>query len=990
VSPADRRQQSSLAGEALIPPRLREALQGEFEAPTLTLAKATSTILRANEMPFFPGYTDHGVDHVNGVMRAIERLVPEEVWEQGLLTSSDAAILVGASLIHDLALHLHEDGFLQLVSEDSPYKPAIWFRDDHAGRAADPSWTQLWRDFQQEARHFGTSHLELILGPSEGAVPSVAHEMQLQPARWKRADRLLIGEFLRRHHARLSHEIALYGFPGAGGDFPVAGKLTPRIGNAIGLVARSHGESLRQILKCLDYLEPGNKQPSGAFLAYHMCLLRIADYLQVDADRAPPLLLRLKSPLSPLSVEEWNKHGAVASVAWSHDDPLAIYVTVLAEHGLRAHLTLKGLFEDIQREMDTAAAVLSEIYVRDDLASLRLSRQRLLSNIDEPSLHDQLPYLPTRAALHSDPDLFRLVIRDLYGNQPTVAGRELVQNAVDAVRARRALEAGTGTAVASESLRPLDADVVVTLEETSGRRWVLKVADRGIGMSPRLVVDYFLKAGASFGPTPAEMEEMPADRAIQGMKTGRFGVGAFAAYLLGSEIEVVTRHAEQSRGLHFTARLEEELVQIDWTDAPIGTEVAIPFDPQKVPPWKDDNPPWAPHEFLGLIANSYRLGDPAALFRLKTPEGEETLSAPADVPDPNQELPNRWRRLDSKGFDAILWRVPQSTEASSRLGGSVIHNGIVIREPITESRLAGGTYEWSQPTISKILRPPGVAVFDTRHRLGVALHRYKLIEPTLPFELQLLNSIGHDIVARALVLGEGHHPLLIVNGASPVVSRAGWLPPLPTLLSSYLQSSLLVLWGFRRTYRYLPPSFERFLAFRELPEGAFSHRMAVKSLRRVTTELPEVRMWGHTLGDLSRASNELARHLGARPLASVVVRKPALEGAAQTGSGKNWTTGSVGGRDVFYSGAGPSTPLAEELVKLGLSHVHGRVTSVAFTAYGEFDSGGRSQETLAIPWMDAVGDQLPHESPALRKIVEAACESDPALAETVRRWRQQA
>src|SRR5690349_1738174 len=130
----DGRQKLNPGGGAIIPPRLRKLLEGEFEAPTLVFAEAVTTVLHANEMPFFPAYTDHGAKHVAGVMTAIEKLIPEEVWDQELLGSSDAAVLIGAALAHDLALHLHEEGFLLLVSDDSPFEPSIWFRDDHAGR----------------------------------------------------------------------------------------------------------------------------------------------------------------------------------------------------------------------------------------------------------------------------------------------------------------------------------------------------------------------------------------------------------------------------------------------------------------------------------------------------------------------------------------------------------------------------------------------------------------------------------------------------------------------------------------------------------------------------------------------------------------------------------------------------------------------------------------------------------------------------------------
>ena len=47
---------------------------------------------------------------------------------------------------------------------------------------------------------------------------------------------LLIGEFVRRHHGRLAHEIALFGFPGLSSDeFPVLAKSISPLANLSGL-----------------------------------------------------------------------------------------------------------------------------------------------------------------------------------------------------------------------------------------------------------------------------------------------------------------------------------------------------------------------------------------------------------------------------------------------------------------------------------------------------------------------------------------------------------------------------------------------------------------------------------------------------------------------------------------------------------------------------------------------------------------------------------
>jgi hypothetical protein len=54
-------------------------------------------------------------------------------------------------------------------------------------------------------------------------------------------DRVLIGEFIRRHHARLAHEIALVGVPGPTGNAIQLNALPPDLADLAGLIARSHG-----------------------------------------------------------------------------------------------------------------------------------------------------------------------------------------------------------------------------------------------------------------------------------------------------------------------------------------------------------------------------------------------------------------------------------------------------------------------------------------------------------------------------------------------------------------------------------------------------------------------------------------------------------------------------------------------------------------------------------------------------------------------------
>src|SRR4029077_1262932 len=102
-----------------IPGILKERLIGsEFDASTSGLADAVGVVLEDNVMPFFPAYTDHGAQHVSGVLETAVRLMPEQVLNSDVITAKDAAVISCGALLHDLAMHLREEGFVSLVGQD--------------------------------------------------------------------------------------------------------------------------------------------------------------------------------------------------------------------------------------------------------------------------------------------------------------------------------------------------------------------------------------------------------------------------------------------------------------------------------------------------------------------------------------------------------------------------------------------------------------------------------------------------------------------------------------------------------------------------------------------------------------------------------------------------------------------------------------------------------------------------------------------------------
>jgi hypothetical protein len=76
------------------------------------------------------------------------------------------------------------------------------------------SWPTLWGEYLTEARKFDEKTLLKIFGDTEPVREPSSNSLELSDR-----DRLLIGEFLRRHHARLAHDMSVGGILTSSGVF---------------------------------------------------------------------------------------------------------------------------------------------------------------------------------------------------------------------------------------------------------------------------------------------------------------------------------------------------------------------------------------------------------------------------------------------------------------------------------------------------------------------------------------------------------------------------------------------------------------------------------------------------------------------------------------------------------------------------------------------------------------------------------------------------
>lgn len=222
-----------------LPAKFDMILSGEYRALVDTAVARFKDIYSDNKLEFFQEHTDHGIQHIEEVLETAENIIDEDSF--ALLNEKDIAVLITSILLHDIGMHISRDGVKKIL--DPEY-------DKWRVREFDKkSWQVEWIDFLQEAKRFNDEQLTNIFGtPNQNIIDSNLDVLDDYT-------RKLYGEFLRRFHHRLAHEIAIGGFPTKCGIDNItlyAEDIEEDIIDLAGLVARSHGMPVR---KATDYLE---------------------------------------------------------------------------------------------------------------------------------------------------------------------------------------------------------------------------------------------------------------------------------------------------------------------------------------------------------------------------------------------------------------------------------------------------------------------------------------------------------------------------------------------------------------------------------------------------------------------------------------------------------------------------------------------------------------------------------------------------------------
>lgn len=700
------------------------------------------------ELPLFPEYTDHGTQHIKNVLTTATSLITESAWP--LLTPEDSCVLSLAILLHDCAMHLSKDAFLMLINGGWNDSPGSAFNDC--------SWGQTWERFFAEARRWDGQRLNRLLGDTvtqasdkqgqEDLFQYVQRPSEMgDPDKWPSKYCKFVGEFVRRNHGRLSHEIALRGIPGLtrGG---VLSDFVPRpLADLAGLVARSHTMPLRDTFGYLQSEYRGRVSCLKAHPVYLMVLLRVADFIDIESPRAPASSLLVRRLRSPISVGEWGMHAAVQDVKADEHDREAIYV-VATPPDARTFLRLKSLLSTFQMELDVSWAVLGEVYSKQSdlgLDRLGLRLRRVRSNLDDGrSFMEKVSYVPVNAMFRAaDADLLKLLVKPLYNNREVFGIRELLQNAVDAVREMREHLGGKATGNQQSitglmSAKQVDTDVYVEVGElqrdladddlvTPRWQYYLEVADRGIGMTAETICDFFLTSGASIRRSEAWLLKFSNEnRHSKVLRSGRFGIGVLAAFLLGDRIRVHTRHVEDPTGITFDASIEDSHIELRKLAKPHpGTTIWVRID-------KD--------MFQHLTSETgrrtwdwYCSSDPSIMRCVS--QLDQPLKPLYSLPAAGDNPKGHWRVAKHSKYREVHW-----TYNAKAPGVSC--NSILVDERWDGKQCFDTT---DDPFLN--LRVPKINYYDPDANLPLNILRTQLDDDTIEGDAEITRDVLHDLAA---------------------------------------------------------------------------------------------------------------------------------------------------------------------------------------------------------------------------------------------------
>jgi hypothetical protein len=330
-------------------------------------------------------------------------------------------------------------------------------------------------------------------------------------------------------------------------------------------------------------------------LRYLAVVLRVADVLEFDPERTPKVIFQHRNPAST-SVIYWHKDHDITMLHEGRN----IIITARPKSA-KVHKAILDTVTQIDYELSLCKRI-AENFPFDSCPPLSAKTKHVWA-IDSQCSSDIRPYPGSYEYIDGAfrPDTQRLLGllsgKALYGT-PLAAVRELLQNAMDAVRERIAytrLSKSDPANADHETSIGSQFEIRLELQVDSAGTW-LTCIDTGIGMTKRIITDHVLVSGVGTRRDLAELERRCRHAGFALGRTGQFGIGVLSYFMLAKRVEILTRRSQEAAdtdasGWFFTTDGIGSFGELrQATNRPAGTTVRLLLHPESL---EGDNAKWS-------------------------------------------------------------------------------------------------------------------------------------------------------------------------------------------------------------------------------------------------------------------------------------------------------------------------------------------------------------------------------------------------------------
>jgi molecular chaperone HtpG len=464
------------------------------------VAEALDTIGKVNGI--FATYTKHDISHIDRMLSMLEWLIPPTTKKK--MTTADWLIIV-------LSIYFHDFGM-------------IVTNEEYDKRSDNPFFLDFLRKVNNDSE--GKKYVSRIENMSK-----------------EEQEKFLYQEFVRSQHATRIREWITGNVPKYWGEnikslsneiLKILEKLPTRSKQNLADICESHHkddlDNISLYPLCQRYGD-GNSEQEIANVQYAAIILRTADLLHVTQDRAPSIMYKIVRFSDPKSVNDWQKQRGTFSVHMKNRK--------FDEKDMDSHFIV--ISADFQEEKPFFSLTEYVAYANDQI--IQSKRWVEKSQKDSNGKDYSFPWLGVKGDIRVEGNspyqmnfeldrgrLLDLLVGHTIYNDPTVAIRELLQNAIDAVRFEN-------YTMMKNVISPNDPlpEMGRVIAKWDPEKRELIIEDNGIGMDLDVIKYHLMCVGSSFYNTPTFQLENSDYSPIS-----RFGIGVLTCFMISDDIEIVT------------------------------------------------------------------------------------------------------------------------------------------------------------------------------------------------------------------------------------------------------------------------------------------------------------------------------------------------------------------------------------------------------------------------------------------------------------------